>query len=89
MISLPATIYLLCLAASVICAWLLIRSYIRTGMRLLLWSAACFVFLALNNLLVVVDILVTGPSIDLSIVRQLSTLIAVSVLLYGFIWELD
>jgi hypothetical protein len=58
-------------------------------MRLLLWSAACFVFLALNNLLVVVDILVTGPSIDLSIVRQLSTLIAVSVLLYGFIWELD
>lgn len=89
MLSLPATIYLLCLLAGVTCAVLLIRSYLRTRTRLLLWSATCFVFLALNNLLVVLDLLVTGPSVDLSVVRQLSTLAAVSTLIYGFIWELD
>lgn len=89
MLPLPAAIYLTCLLTSIICVWLLFRSYLRTRTRLLLWSAICFVFLALNNLLVVLDLLVTGPTIDLGIARQLATLVAVSVLLYGFIWELD
>jgi hypothetical protein len=83
------TIYTLCLLSSATCAWLLMRSFARTRARLLLWSAACFVLLALNNLLVVFDLVLTGPSVDLSIIRQLCSLAAVSILLYGFIWELD
>ena len=40
------------------CAVLLGRSFRRTGMRLLFWSALCFFLLAANNLLVIVDLLV-------------------------------
>jgi Family of unknown function (DUF5985) len=83
------TIYTLCLLSSAACAWLLIRSFTRTRTRLLLWAAACFVLLALNNLLVVVDLVLTGASVDLGLIRQLCSLAAVSILLYGFIWELD
>ena len=55
---------------------------------MLLWSAACFALLALNNLLVVLDILVF-PNIDLSLPRNICNLAAVGTLLYGFIWELE
>jgi len=85
---LPPTVYMLCFLTSTLCAWLLVRSYLRNRTRLLLWSAACFVLLALNNLLVVVD-LVVFPSIDLSPLRQATGLAAVSTLLFGFVWELD
>lgn len=83
----PSAVYLLCLATSVICAALLARSYIRTRARLLLWSSLCFAFLALNNLIVVVDILVLPTQVDLSLWRLTASLVAVGVLLYGFIWE--
>jgi Family of unknown function (DUF5985) len=81
-------IYLLCLAASAGCAWLLLRSYARNRTRLLLWSAVCFVLIAFNNLFVVVDILVL-PSVDLVPLRRLASLAAVAVLLFGFIWETE
>lgn len=83
----PSAVYLLCLATSVACAVLLARSYARTNARLLLWSSLCFAFLALNNLIVVVDILVFPTQVDLSLWRLVASLIAVGVLLYGFIWE--
>lgn len=85
---LQTSVYLLCFAASVGCALLLVRSYLRTRTRLLMWSAACFLLLAVNNSLVVVDLLLL-PSVDLLPLRRLSSLAAVSVLLYGFIWETD
>ena len=81
-------IYLLCLAASAGCASLLLRSYARNRSRLLLWSAVCFVLIALNNLFVVVDIVVL-PSLDLVPLRRLASLAAVAVLLFGFIWETE
>jgi hypothetical protein len=79
----------LCLLSSFACAGLLVRSYARTRTRLLLWSAACFFFLAINNFLVVVDLVLLPASIDLSLFRQFCNLVAVSILLFGFIWELD
>jgi hypothetical protein len=88
MLSLAPTIYVLCLLTSAVCAWLLVRSYARNRTKLLLWSAACFALLALNNLMVVIDLLLV-PTSDFSIARQLCALAAVSVLLYGFIWEVD
>jgi hypothetical protein len=81
-----ATIYCLCLLASAGCATLLARSYLRSGGRLLLWSAACFGLLALNNLLVVTDLLLL-PNVDLLPLRRLTSLAAISVLIVGFIWE--
>ena len=82
----PTAVYLLCFLTAGACALLLARTYWRTGMRLLLWSALCFLFLAVNSLAVILDLLVF-PDADLSLVRTLSTLAAVCVLLFGFIWD--
>ena len=82
----PTTVYLLCFLTSSACAVLLGRSFRRTGARLLLWSALCFVLLAANNLVVIIDLLVLRDR-DLGLVRALLALAAVSVLLFGFIWD--
>ena len=84
----PTIVYLLCLGTSVTCAWLLGRSYSRNGTRLLLWSSICFVFLALNNLALVLDLMVL-PSLDLKLVRLLLALAAVCALLFGFILRIE
>ena len=84
----PTLVYLLCFITSVTCAWLLVRSYWRNRTALLLWSAACFVLLALNNFFVVADMLLFR-SYDLTVLRSLSSLAAVSVLIYGFVAEID
>ena len=83
-----SVVYILCLLTSGICSWLLVSSYRRYRQRLLLWSALCFCFLALNSLLVVID-LIFLPDIDLSPLRQATNLLAISVLLFGFVWEGD
>ncbi|HEX3944094.1 MAG TPA: DUF5985 family protein [Rhizomicrobium sp.] len=83
-----SAVYLLCLLASLTCAALLARSYARHRTRILLWSATCFALLALNNLLMVLDIIVL-PQTDLSLARTCCSLFAVGTLLYGFIWEID
>jgi hypothetical protein len=80
-------VYLLCLATSVVCAWLLVRSYGRTRQALLLWSSLCFCLLALNNAVVVLDMVVWPTEPDLTPYRQITSLAAVCVLLYGFIWR--
>jgi hypothetical protein len=82
----PTLVYSLCFLTSGACALLLARTYWRTGTRLLLWSALCFVFLAANNLLVLVDLLLF-PSLDSLLARYLLSLAALGVLLFGFIWD--
>jgi hypothetical protein len=84
----PAIVYFLCFATSGACAWLLGRAYRSSGARLLLWSALCFLFLAGNNLLLFVDLLIL-PQIDLRLGRLLLSLAAVSILLFGFVWDLE
>ena len=84
----PAIVYSLCFFTSATCAWLLGRSYWRSRARLLLWSSVCFLLLAGNNLLLAVDMLVV-PQVDLRIFRLGLSLAAVSVLLFGFIWDLE
>ncbi|QSQ11296.1 DUF5985 family protein [Myxococcus landrumensis] len=80
-------VYILCAMTSVACAVLLLRAWKRTESRLLLWSGLCFVGLAVSNVLLFVDLALLPPSIDLYMPRLLSTLAAVSVLLYGLIWD--
>lgn len=79
-------LYLLCFFTSMSCCLLLIRSYRRNKSPVLLWTAACFVMLAIDNLLVVLDLIVL-PTVDLSLPRLLATFFAVSTLVVGFIWE--
>ena len=82
----PAIVYLLCLVTSAACAWLLGRSYARSGMRLLLWSCICFVLLAANNLVLVIDLLVL-PQVDLQIARVSLAVAAAAALIWGLLWE--
>jgi len=81
-----AAVYLLCFVTSSACALLLARNYRRTRARLLLWSALCFGLLALNNLVVIADLLLL-PERDFRLARLLLSLGAVGVLLFGFIWD--
>jgi hypothetical protein len=83
-----SAIYILCLITSAACAWLLLQGYLRTSTRLLLWSALCFAFLAINSLIVVMDILVLTDW-DLQEYRHGAALVAVGTLLFGLVWEAD
>jgi hypothetical protein len=80
------TIYFLCAFTSLACAWLLLQRYRSSGHRLLFWSGLCFSVMSLNNLILVVDKLVF-PDVDLLPLRHISALVAVSMLLYGLIYE--
>jgi len=79
-------VYLLCALTSIICAVLLFRGFRRSGTRLLFWSAWSFVGLALNNLLLFVDLILV-PTIDLGILRAATALMGLMVLVFGLIWE--
>lgn len=80
-------IYSLCALTSLACLVLLWRSYAATRSRLLFWSALCFLFLAGNNVLLVVDKVITSVEVDLTYWRLGAGLAAVLLLLYGLIWE--
>jgi len=84
----PTLVYTLCFLTSSACALLLTRSYRRSGARLLLWSALCFLFLALNNFVVILDLLLL-PDFDFRLARLVLAAAAVGVLLFGFIWDLE
>jgi hypothetical protein len=79
-------VYLLCALTSTFCALLQVRSYRRQRSGLLLWSSACFVGFAINNVMLFVDLVVV-PDVDFSLVRTASALAAVVMLLVGLIWE--
>ena len=80
-------VYVLCALTSLACAILLWRGYRRSTVRLLFWSALCFVGLALNNTLLFVDLVVFPAAIDLSIWRKLPAVLGVSLLLYGLVTD--
>jgi hypothetical protein len=79
-------VYLLCAAAALGCALLLWRGYRRSRVGLLFWSAACFLALALENLVLFVDLILV-PQADLSAVWLGLGLIGVAALLYGLVWD--
>lgn len=79
-------VYVMCALTSLFCAALLIRSFRAQRSRLLLWSSLCFVGLAANNTLLVVDLMVV-PEIDLSALRASVAVVAMMMLLIGLIWE--
>jgi hypothetical protein len=88
-VMLSGLVYLLCFLTSAACAALMVRQYSRAPSPILLWSAACFVLLALSNLVVVIDQVMLGPETSLRPIRLILTLSAVMVLLFGFIWEAE
>ncbi len=79
-------IFGLCAITSCLCAFLLLRGYLRTRMRLLLWSGLCFVLLFASNLLAIADRWIL-PDVNLMNGRLLASLLGVMLLIYGLIWE--
>lgn len=79
-------VFVLCAVTAAACAVLLFRGYLRSGVRLLFWAGLCFVGLALNNVMVFVDVVIF-PEIDLWVLRQVPALLGVIALVYGLVWE--
>jgi hypothetical protein len=84
---LPAVVYVLCALTSFACMFLLLRSYRRSGQRLLLLIGLCFAGLTVNNILLPVDLIWLKTEVDLSVVRSAVGFAAVAVLLVVLIWE--
>lgn len=81
-------IYTLCAITAFTCAFLLFKAHSSNKYRLLLWGGLCFTGLTLTNILLIVDKIFL-PLIDLSVWRQLMTLISILILLYGLIMDIE
>ena len=79
-------IYALCALTSLASALLLLRGYRENRTRLLLWAGLCFLGLALNNILLFVDLGLV-PEVDLSLWRSLPTAAGLALLTFGLIWD--
>jgi hypothetical protein len=82
-------LYLLAALTSISCMVLLFRGYAHSGVRLLLWSALCFVGLSVNNVLLFFDFVIFPTQVDLRPWRLVAALAGVLFLLYAFIWEAE
>lgn len=79
-------LYLLAIATSLACTLLLFRAYVRSHLRMLLWSTCCFVGLTVNNVILFFD-LVVYQGTELRAARLIAALAGMMFLLYGFIFE--
>jgi len=86
-VSLPTIVYVLCALTSLLCTFLLWRSYRRSGSRLLLLIGVCFAGLTLNNVLLPIDLIWLRTEVDLSVVRSAVGFASVAALLVILIWE--
>ena len=80
-------VYILCAITSILCAVLLLRGYRATRMRLLFWASLCFVFLAINNVILYLDLVVLPTQINLFWYRNSAAVIGMLLLIFGLTWE--
>ena len=78
-------VYLLCAVTSLACAGLLLRSYRRSRLRLILWTSLCFIGLAANNVILFIDLIIVPTTTDLILPRNIASLAGVLLLLYGMV----
>jgi hypothetical protein len=83
-VTIAELVYLLCAAASIVAASLLIRYYRVQRVPLLFWSSIGFVGLGLHSVLVYADRAVL-PDMNLSLARAITGALALLMLLYGLI----
>ena len=81
-------VYSLCAILSIACATLLVRGYLRSRARFLMWSALCFVFLAVNNILLFLDKIVF-KEMDFSMWRSGAAMVAMALLVIGLVWDAE
>jgi hypothetical protein len=79
-------VYILCSLTAFICFALLWRGYRRTKVRLLFWSALCFLMFFFDNTILFLDLIVL-PDMNLALIRGVAGLSGVLCLLFGLVWE--
>ncbi|MDP2315943.1 MAG: DUF5985 family protein [Pseudomonadota bacterium] len=79
-------VYLLCLITALGCAAVLFGAYIRTRAPLLFLAGMCFVGLAANDALVLIDVYVI-PGTSLLRARRVVGFVAVALMLAGLIFH--
>jgi Family of unknown function (DUF5985) len=80
-------VYVLCALTSTLCAVLLYRGYRANRTRLLFWASLAFLLLAINNVVLYVDLVVLPVRPDLFWYRTGVALAAMLLLLFGLVWE--
>jgi hypothetical protein len=80
-------VYILCAITSIVCAILLLRGYRATRTRLLFWASLAFLLLAINNVILYVDLVILPSWPDLFWYRTGFALAAMLLLLFGLVWE--
>lgn len=65
---------------------LLLRSYVRSRVRLLFWSGICFIGLTANSVMLFIDEIII-PDRNLQIMKTSVAFAGMLCLLYGLIWE--
>jgi hypothetical protein len=86
-VSVATAVYTLCALLSLACAFLLLRAWWSGRARLVLWSALCFAWLAVSNVLLFVDLAIVGDDTDLRWARSFTFLAGTASLLVGLIWD--
>lgn len=79
-------VYLLCALTSWLCAVLLLRAYKRIRSRLLFWCGMAFCAFGVGNIMLFIDLVVMLDT-DLSLTRNLITLVGIGLMLRGLIGE--
>ena len=87
MAAFKSILFLLAIVTSLACMVLLFRGYMRSGLRILMWSALCFVCLSINNILLFIDLVLLPTNIDLRVFRHGTALVGMLFMIYGFIRE--
>jgi hypothetical protein len=80
-------VYIVGTLTCLLCTVLLGRSYLRSRTRLLFWSSICFVFLAANNVLLLIDLYVIPVAVSLALARTATALAGFLALLLGLLWD--
>lgn len=79
-------VYALCALTSLACFGLLLRQHRRSPSRLALRSSIAFLFFALANAVLFIDLIIL-PQIDLKTWRNLANLIGALILLFALTGE--
>jgi Na+/H+ antiporter NhaD/arsenite permease-like protein len=83
-------VYILCALTSAACAAMLLRGYLRSRTRFLLWSGLCFAALFLNNLMLMMDrVVITDRVLFQPEWRTAVAVLGLAMLVYGLIWDAE